>query len=114
MAKYRYVAMDSKGSETEGVLDAENQSQAIALIRSKGFFPTRVVPVDGAKSAGSKRSRGGSDGKGGLNKEITLPGFLRGRVKPKQLMTFTRQLATLVEAGLPLLRGFYVKTQYSL
>jgi type IV pilus assembly protein PilC len=108
MPKYRYVAMDSKGSETEGVLDAENQSQAIALIRSKGFFPTRVVPVDGSKGAGSKRTKGLGEAKGGLSMTIRLPRFLRGRVRPKQLMTFTRQLATLVEAGLPLLRGLRI------
>ncbi|MDP6522896.1 MAG: type II secretion system F family protein [Kiritimatiellia bacterium] len=108
MPKYRYVAMDSKGSETDGVLDAENQSQAIALIRSKGFFPTRVVPVDGSKGAGSKHTKGVGEAKGGLSMEIRLPRFLRGRVRPKQLMTFTRQLATLVEAGLPLLRGLRI------
>lgn len=101
--------MDSKGSETDGVLDAENQSQAIAMIRSKGFFPTRVVPVDGAKGGGGgKRARKGVEAKGGLGMEIRLPGFLRGRVKAKQLMTFTRQLATLIEAGLPLLRGLRI------
>lgn len=109
MPRYRYVAMDSKGSETDGVLDAENQSQAIAMIRSKGFFPTRVVPVDGAKGGGGgKRARKGVEAKGGLGMEIRLPGFLRGRVKAKQLMTFTRQLATLIEAGLPLLRGLRI------
>jgi type IV pilus assembly protein PilC len=40
--------------------------------------------------------------------EIKLPGFLRGKVKQKDLTTLTRQLATLVDAGLPLLRGLHV------
>jgi len=97
--------MDSRGSETEGVLDAENQSQAISVLRSKGLFPTKVIPVGGA--AQQPGAAGEAPGKG-LGMEIKLPSFLRGRVKAKQLMVFTRQLATLVDAGLPLLRGLRI------
>ncbi|MGO9537543.1 MAG: type II secretion system F family protein, partial [Limisphaerales bacterium] len=53
-----------------------------------------------ARSAGKKKG-------GALNLEIKIPG-LGGKVKPKVLTTFTRQLATLVDAGLPLLRGLRV------
>jgi type IV pilus assembly protein PilC len=53
-----------------------------------------------------------SAGKGGLQSEIRLPSFMsglfKGRIKTKLLMVFTRQLATLVDAGLPLLRGLHV------
>jgi type IV pilus assembly protein PilC len=108
MPKFRYVAMDSKGGETEGVVDAENQSQAIAAIRSKGFFPTRVSPVEGAKKTGKGKGRASSGQSKGMQMELKLPAFLRGSVKPKQLMVFTRQLATLVDAGLPLLRGLRI------
>src|SRR6185369_11658920 len=54
-------------------------------------------PAKGAKAKGKKG--------GGIN--IKIPG-LSGRVKSKVLCTFTRQLATLVDAGLPLLRGLRV------
>ena len=43
----------------------------------------------------------------GASYSIKIPG-LSGKVKPKVLTTFTRQLATLVDAGLPLLRGMRV------
>ncbi|MFO7870283.1 MAG: type II secretion system F family protein [Kiritimatiellia bacterium] len=109
MPRYRYVAMDSQGSETEGVIDAESQAQAVSMIRTKGFFPTRVVELGGGQTRGTqakvKKARGGGSG---LKMEIKLPAFLRGRVKPKQLMVFTRQLATLIDAGLPLLRALRI------
>lgn len=108
MPRFRYVAMDSKGGETEGVLDAENQTDAIAMIRAKGFFPTRVAELKSAvQPRAAARSRAKTDGRG-LGVAIKLPGFLRKRVKPKDLMVLTRQLATLVDAGLPLLRGLRI------
>jgi type IV pilus assembly protein PilC len=111
--------MDSKGREVEGVLDAENESRAIALIKDKGLFPTSVADISGR--AGSAQRPGARPAPGakpaapagkGLSMELRMPAFLgtmfQGRVKPKQLMIFTRQLATLVDAGLPLLRGLHV------
>ena len=53
MPRFRYVAMDSKGSENEGVIDAESQSQAISMIRSQGYFPTQVVEL----GAGGRANR---------------------------------------------------------
>tara|TARA_Y100000310_G_C20400097_1_gene676986 strand:+ start:344 stop:712 length:369 start_codon:yes stop_codon:yes gene_type:complete len=44
--KYKYIAMDSNGSEKDGSIDADNQSVAISKIRAMGYFPTRVMPVD--------------------------------------------------------------------
>ena len=109
MPKFKYVAMDSKGTETEGVVDADNQSQAISKIRSRGMFPTRVTELGagGGKSPAAGATRGAVQGKG-LSMEIKMPKLFGQRVKAKQLMTFTRQLATLVEAGLPLLRGLRI------
>ncbi len=103
MPKFKYVAMDSSGAEKEGVVEASNQTQAIAKIRSQDMFPTRVVQLGaGGKGAGAEKA------KGGLNMEIKLPSFMGKKVKPKELMVFTRQLATLVDAGLPLLRGLKI------
>jgi len=101
--------MDSKGSETEGVIDAEDQAQAVSMIRSKGFFPTRVAALDtgGTQRAVKSGKPTRAAGKG-MSMEIKLPKLLGGRIKPKQLMVFTRQLATLIDAGLPLLRGLRI------
>jgi len=111
MPKYNYVAMDSKGKETKGTLEVASQNEAIGRIRDMGFYPTKVVedkgggkPADTAAKKAAKKS--GSKGSA-LNFQINIPG-LSGRVKSKVLTTFTRQLATLVQAGLPLLRGLRV------
>ena len=111
MPKFNYVAMDSRGKETKGTLEVTNQNEAIGRLKEMGFFPTKVVEVsDKAKEADAKGAKGGgkkTKGKGGGSLNIKIPGFGSG-VKSKILSTFTRQLATLVDAGLPLLRGLKV------
>jgi len=52
--KFKYAAIDSKGAETSGEVEAENQAAAISAIRSKGLFPTRVVEVGGKASKEAK------------------------------------------------------------
>lgn len=105
MPRFKYIAMDGKGVERDGVLDAQNQAQAVAAIRSSGLFPTKVTEIGGKKKA-VKQSDARAKGSG-LQMEIKMPSFMM-RVKPKQLTVFTRQLATLVDAGLPLLRGLRI------
>src|SRR5688572_16754701 len=110
MPKFSYVAMDSRGKETKGTLDVANQNEAIGRLKEMGYFPTKVVQVDASKDKGPAKAKsaggkGGKKGAGAIN--IKIPG-LSGRVKPKVLTIFTRQLATLVDAGLPLLRGLRV------
>src|SRR5947207_11220547 len=112
MPKFSYVAMDSRGKETKGTLDVTTQSEAIGRLKEMGFFPTKVVEIDkGKKPEGKTKAAPAPGGKGkkGLsaNINIKIPG-LSGRVGAKILTTFTRQLATLVDAGLPLLRGLRV------
>ncbi len=110
MPKFNYVAMDSRGKETKGTLEVANQNEAIGRIKEMGFFPTKVVEDKGGPAGGAaKKAAAKSAKKGGvnLNFQIKIPG-LSGRVKSKVLTTFTRQLATLVQAGLPLLRGLRV------
>jgi type IV pilus assembly protein PilC len=113
MPRYDYVALDGRGKETRGSIDVASQNEAISRVKDMGLFPTKIA--EGAKvqdkSAKKKAkskpgAKGGKKG-GGMSIEINIPG-LSGRVKPKVLTTFTRQLATLVDAGLPLLRGLRV------
>ena len=114
MPKYSYVAMDSRGKETKGTLEVASQNEAIGRLKEMGYFPTKVVEADKTKEKPGKKQQSaapqpkGGKKKGGLgNISIRIPG-LGGKVKPKILTTFTRQLATLVDAGLPLLRGLRV------
>lgn len=111
MPKFSYVAMDQKGKEQKGTIEVASQNEAIGRVKEMGLFPTKIVEVDKAKAKPEKKAGGGAaktaggKKKGGIN--IKIPG-LGGKVKSKVLTTFTRQLATLVDAGLPLLRGMRV------
>jgi type IV pilus assembly protein PilC len=104
--------MDSHGKETRGTLEVSSQNEAIGRVKEMGLFPTKIVELDkekpdkkAGKAAGGKPAGKKKKGAGSIN--INIPG-LSGKVKSKVLTTFTRQLATLVDAGLPLLRGLRV------
>ena len=109
MPKFKFTAMDQKGRESQGEVEADTQSLALSKIREKGLFPTQVTEVGAAPAKGS---RAGTAGKSTTTGSVRKPRggsvLFGGKVKPKQLMTFTRQLATLVDAGLPLVRGLTV------
>ncbi len=115
MATFQYIAKDSSGQEKRGMVEAGDRSGAIAAIRAQGLMPTALGEVKGggaaAKPATAKKTaaakkpakKGGGIGSKEIN--IKLPKFLRPKkVKAKDLTAFTRQLATLVNAGLPLMR----------
>lgn len=111
MAKFRFKAVDSQGKEVLSTVEAESQSAAIEKIRAMRLTPKAigVVPDEGSEAAAAAAAaQAKPKRKGGGNISIKMPKFLRGGVKTKDLMVFTRQLATLVDAGLPLLRGLRV------
>jgi type IV pilus assembly protein PilC len=110
MPKFNYVAMDQRGKETKGTLDVANQNEAITRLKEMGYFPTKVTEAEKPKAekkgkTGKAAAASGKGAKKGIN--LRIPGLGSG-VKTKSLTTFTRQLATLVDAGLPLLRGLRV------
>jgi type IV pilus assembly protein PilC len=113
MPKYSYVALDAHGKETKGTIEVASQNEAIGRVKEMGFFPTKIVESEKPQEkTARKKTRGAARPAGGkkrrsLDIQIKIPG-LTGGVKPKVLTTFTRQLATLVDAGLPLLRGLRV------
>ena len=110
MATFQFIAKNGAGQEQRGTIEAGDRAGAIAAIRAQGLMPTALGEVKGgAAPAPAKKSTkapaAAKPKKKGIGQiEIKLPAFLRGRVKPKDLTTFTRQLATLVNAGLPLMR----------
>ena len=106
MAKFQFIATDASGKEVRSSIEAASQAQAIAAIRAKNLMPTAIGMVDETKSknASARPARKGT----GMSMEIRLPKFLRPKVKQKDLTMFTRQLATLMAAGMPLLRSLLV------
>src|SRR2546421_8270161 len=110
MSNYAYVAVDLQGAEARGTLDVADQSEALRRIREMGLFPTKVSERNRVKRSVLKANRDPSPlrkGRRGINLAWSIQLF-GGRIKPSTLALFTRQLATLVEAGLPLLRALRI------
>src|SRR6202171_657180 len=110
MPRYTYVALDSRGQESTGLVDATSTNEAIGELRRAGYFPTHVYEEGATAAVATKSARQKTKApraeRKASSKNIVL--FQRKTVKPKVLMIFTRQLATLIDAGLPLLRGLNV------
>jgi len=108
MPSFSYTALDARGQEVRDVIEASSEQEAIQALRQAGYYPTSVGAAGKAPKSAAKPAK---PVKGqGMRKEIKLniPFLERKTVKPKTLMIFTRQLATLIDAGLPLLRGLTV------
>src|SRR4051812_11113332 len=104
MATYAFEAMNSSGQEVKDEVDATSSEEAIAKIRQKGFFPTKVREKAAKKKVGKKKGGGGEEKAQATGASRKMP-FSIGGVKTKQLTAFTRQLSTLQDAGLPILRS---------
>jgi type IV pilus assembly protein PilC len=107
MPTFDFEAMNKSGQEVKNQIEAESHEEAIARIRQQGLFPTKVREK-AAKKFG--RKKGGKDAGGGAAPKKKMP-FAIGGVPRKQLVTFTRQLSTLQDAGLPILRSLQILEQ---
>src|SRR5690348_274389 len=102
MITYSYSALDAQGKETKGTVQVADQTEALHRIKEMGFFPVKITELRQPLSPAARVQR--HAGRLSLTSRVPAAG-LRGRVKSKQLALFTRQLATLLEAGMPLLRS---------
>ncbi len=104
MANFQYSALDSKGEQTTGIVSATDEAEAIQKLRIQGLYPTQII--EEGKGKGAAKLKKPAKAKGGSG--AAAKGQTGGRIKPKNLMIFTRQLATLIDSGLPLLRSLTV------
>ena len=95
MPEYTYEALDKGGKQVRGVIDASSEEVIVEKLRNMGYYPLNVVI---------------NKSKAGQVDVLALPGLriIFHRVKLKHVMTFTRQLATLIDAGLPILRSLHI------
>ena len=93
MAKFQYVAMDTGGKEKKGIIEAETEQDAVNALKQQQLFPTSII-------AAKTTNPGQTAAKGGKGMGFGMP-----KIPRKDLTTMTRQLATLLEAGLPLVRA---------
>jgi type IV pilus assembly protein PilC len=105
MPVYTYEAMNSSGQEVKDEIEAGTSDEAIAKIRNKGFFPTKIKEKAVKKGAKKKKADDTS-----LTPTRKMPMSIGG-VPQKQLVAFTRQLSTLQDAGLPILRSLQILEQ---
>ncbi len=103
MPKFNYVAMDGQGREQKGAIDADNENDASSKLKEKGLFPTSITE----DKSGAPGKKGGPKDRAVKKKKKKGGGLslMTPILKTKLLCQFTRQLATLLDAGLPLLRG---------
>lgn len=100
MAKFKYTAIDANGKQKTGSVEAATQDEASSKLSAAGLMPTKI---QGAKSSAPAKA---ATAKGAKNKKKS--GGFGKVIKPEDLTTFTRQLATLLDAGLPLVRALEV------
>jgi len=101
MPLFAYSAVDAQGKTHQGTIEANTPDEAAAAIKKKGQFPTNISETAAAAGGGGK-----SAGKGFSFKfSLGGGGGGTGKVPAKVLTVFTRQLSTLISAGLPLLRS---------
>lgn len=96
MPEFSYEALDKGGKQVKGLIDASSEEVIIEKLRDMGYYPLKVTP-------NKKKSAAKSD--------LTALPILRvyfHRVKTKHVCTFTRQLATLIDAGLPIMRSLTI------
>ncbi|MBX3386130.1 MAG: type II secretion system F family protein [Phycisphaeraceae bacterium] len=101
MATFMYEALNAAGKPQKGTIEATTTEEAIQRIKGQGYFPTSVREQKGKKAEGPAEG----DAKPKKKKELS---FSIGGVSPKHLTLFTRQLSTLQDAGLPLLRSLQI------
>jgi general secretion pathway protein F len=95
MPVYAYKGLDAKGKTVSGVRDADSPRTLRTVMRREGVFVTNLAESS-AKGGGAAAVAGK-----GLSREVNFKGFF-DRVKPQDVAILTRQLATLLKAGIPL------------
>jgi general secretion pathway protein F len=93
MAAFDYIALDAKGKERKGVIEGDAARQVRQLLRDKGLIPLEITESN--KKADNKQG-------GGKSSILKQPRFLQRSISTTELALLTRQLATLIQAALPL------------
>ncbi len=86
---FQWSGKTAKGTIQKGELTANTREEVIAYLRKQNIIPTIITQKQKAKSA------------------LRIPGF-GGRVKDKDIVVFTRQFATMIDAGLPLVQALEI------
>jgi len=97
MPVFQYIALDSNGKEVKAEVEALSSKEAISKIRNKGLFPTKVRAQNAGKKVKAEKASAGPRRRG-----------VNAKVKLKKVTQFARQMATLQDAGLAILRSLRI------
>src|SRR5258706_6860967 len=97
MPLYRYKAVNGAGATVQGEFDAPGEATVVDWLRDSALMPLRIEIAKGGSSTGS-----------GTQKRASRSWFQRKQVTQNQLLDITRELATLLKAGLPLDRAMEI------
>jgi type IV pilus assembly protein PilC len=103
MPDYKYQAKTADGKKVTGTLTAMSEGEAVGELRRQNLI---VISLS-ERGTKAKKEKGG----GFLSLQIGGKKSPRARVKPKDLVVFTRQLATMISAGIPLLEGLEILSE---
>ena len=90
---YAYTGRDASGKTVKGRVDAPSETSVVARLRTMGIAPVSIHQVAASS---------------GLNRDISLGGLFDKRVTLKDLAVMSRQMATMISAGLPLLKSLNI------
>jgi len=95
MLTYKYVALSTAGKRIVGSLQAEDEDDAVGRLQAQSLTILSIIRGGGLRRAASRRSGG----------------FLLQRIKLEDLVLFTRQMATMISAGIPLLEALEIMVE---
>lgn len=95
---YSYTGRDSSGKMVKGRVDAAGEASVVSRLRTMGIAPVSIQQVTGGT---------------GLNRDISMGGLFDKKVTIKDLSIMSRQLATMIGAGLPLLKSLTILADQS-
>ena len=110
MPLYQYTAMDSTGKEQKGKKEAASEEEVAIFLKNQGLFPTSIKSATKGAKGGKGGAKDGKGGGGGFNLNLNLGPMV---IKTKDLTIVTRQMAILLEAGLPLIRSLKTLSRQS-
>ena len=112
MKTFSYCAMDARGREKQGTVEVNDQREAIDRLHEMGFFPTKVSEVRPPDRGGITRGHAPKPSSFAPRRcRIEFIHRLTHRIGSGALASFTGELATLIDAGLPLLQSLRVLEQ---
>lgn len=93
MANYRYAAKDKTGKAMTGVLEAQDEKIAIGMLRQQGLV---ILSLQAEKAKAPRKS---------------LRDMIGSKIKLSELVLFSRQMATLIDSGIPLVQGLDILSE---